>query len=135
MKFNFSILPQSIGHKIGELIFGAPKTAEAIVSQAANSQPEELTKVHINLWGTANDTALAADGSAQKEYIGKIEISCADLITLYEANKENFPKGTLKLQLKEVSVCELTDENDPDSSIEKKMVILASQTYLPIPEE
>ncbi len=135
MKLNFSILPQFIGHNIGGLFFGKPKTQETIITQGEGGQPEELTKVHINLWGTASDTSVDVKGNVQKEYIGKIEISCDDLITLYEANKKNFPKGTLKLQLKEVSICELRDEKDLDSGEEKKMIILASQTYTPAPEE
>ena len=107
-------------------------TFEAI-GVGAKGRPDSLEKVVINISKLKN-----ADGvNSTYDTVCDISLNIADILALAAANS-NFPKDqsdntlpTLSLRLTEVSTCETDDSGN---GVEKRMVILASQTYLPAPD-
>lgn len=77
-----------------------------------NGQPDIVEKIYINLTKTADPTTT----------IGTITLNVADLQSIIAGNS-HATSAALTFGLREVDVC--------DNGTAKKMIILASATYLP----
>lgn len=87
------------------------------VGMGANGRPAPLDRFIVNI----SDTRPAVNPTVP----GIVNINVADLISIIYAEGSNAP-SQLDLKLREVAVCE---EGDDGNTTEKRMVILASQTY------
>lgn len=124
-----SILPNQIGflpagsgvggiYQGSALVFGKnPTGGWQSVGFGSNGQPDILQSLKINISSTGVSPAAAPI---------VINIRSEDVLSLY--GNTHAPR-TFQFNLKEVFICEV----DPTTqeSVEKCMVVLASQTYLP----
>lgn len=123
-----SIIPTQIGSTPpgssldSQVVIGKDTTVSfEAVGIGSQGRPDYVQNVIINLSKIENNTTVT---------IAKIQLNVGDLITLMDKNK-NMPKN-LSLALKEVAVCEIADGSE--EAVDKRMIVLASDTYLPKPE-
>jgi len=82
----------------------------------AGGRPDPVNNMVINLTFTANN------GTALR--VGEVRLNAEELFDI--AIENNLQDDTIELTFREISVCETDDEGNAS---EKKMIILASQTY------
>lgn len=109
-------IPKKEGQK-SEIIIGKDVSVEyEAIGFGADARPEELNSLTINI----------SDGSVTPSVKKlSIKIDIADVLAIIAANPS--VPSNLTVSLKEASVCEVVGEE----TVEKRMLILASQTYLP----
>ena len=96
------------------------------IGLGANQRPDALQSLKINISKIVNygksDQLIETRGSIYLDIDDIIKIQSSD----YYPSTEDGGAENLMLQLKEVSVCE---QDKDGNSVEKRMVIIGSQTY------
>ncbi len=110
------------------VIIGRDTTTDwEAIGYGSGARPDVLQYMAINL-SYPRDVVnpISADNPlASNTYI---QLDVTDIKAAKLANPENFPT-TLTLIMKEIAVCEIDDETG--EAVEKRMVGIFSQTYLP----
>lgn len=89
------------------------------VGFGADGRPDTLNNFVINFTYT---------NAGQARKLGDVTLNAGDLYTIMNPlpNKQSYAPSNIELTFKEVSICELGDDGE---SVERKMIVLASQTY------
>ncbi len=98
------------------------------IGYGSGARPDILQRMIVNLsYQRAINEPVSDTNPLESDT--KISLDVSDIILAYSGNAANFPNRLL-LTFKEASVCEIVSGN----AVEKRMIIIGSQTYDPPPE-